>query len=122
MSEPSGLERAVIEAIGRQYPEHASGLAAQIATARVTERENTGCGMYLTFEVDPSAPKIVPESSPLGWVSSWIGGLEVQFMVYVKEGLIALIEGFSFGDVDISDVELSDPSFTPLKLVHYEGR
>jgi hypothetical protein len=114
MPELTKLEEAVIDAICRQHPEHAEALKAQLAMATVTSRENTGCGMYTDFEVDPAAPRLQGLDGPFGEVVSVVEHLEMHFMVMpTREGLIGNIEGYSFGGPDISAVDLASASFTP---------
>jgi hypothetical protein len=54
------LERAVLVAVFEAYPEDRAALEAQLATAAVRSRENTGCGFFTHFSVDPSS------SAPIG--------------------------------------------------------
>ena len=114
------LEAAVIDALGRQYPEQATALNAQMETVRVTDRTNTGCGMYVDFEVDPRSPPMTA-IGPFGDVVSTIAGLEVHFMISINDGgLATYLEGYSFLEGDISDVDLETAAFTPVEF-EYTG-
>jgi hypothetical protein len=45
------LERAVLEAITRQVPDHTDALSLQLTQARVVARKNTGVGFYTAVDI-----------------------------------------------------------------------
>ncbi len=113
------LERAAIEAICLEYPALAEALRTQSVTAIVTSRENTGVGFFTHFQVASGVtPLPRPFESPLGTVSTTIVGMEMYFMIWVsKEGLADCIEGYTIGDADTSEVDLSTVTFPPFQRV-----
>lgn len=96
------LELAALSAIFAETPEFASALKQQLAIATVVDRENTGGGFFTTIAVDGDAPTV---SSPrvLGYeTQARVVGMEygLGFVLFVEEGKLALLEGFSWGGED----------------------
>jgi hypothetical protein len=49
------LERAALEAIARQVPDHTDALSRQLMHARVVARRNIGVGFYTTLDTSSDA-------------------------------------------------------------------
>jgi hypothetical protein len=65
------LERAVLEAIARQVPDHRDALSRQLRQARVVARKNTGVGFYTTLDTS-SDDRLCGVASPVGNVGAWV--------------------------------------------------
>ena len=96
MPDLTRLERAALAEIARQHPT----LAPQAATARVTVRENTGCGFFTTLAVDPAAAAAIEGPRVLGNVWLDVEGLEhpMTFLVFMEGGYMQCLEGATVGD------------------------
>lgn len=95
----SDLERAVLEAIAAQVPEHATALRAQIACARVIERENTGVGFFTILKASAKL-KLTNAPNPLGDIGADIPGIAngMGFLLWLKDGVADTLEGYTYGD------------------------
>ena len=117
------LEMAVIDAICRQHPEVADALRTQLATARVTARENTGAGMIVSWDTAETAPPFPRPMWNFGDVRSTNCGVELSFFVMTSsdnksEGL----EGYIAGEGnDTSGVDLTTVPFSPLLAAYEPG-
>lgn len=87
----------MLEAAAHDYQASADGLRAQIASAQVTNFENTGVGFFSTVKVSPEAPRLI-DQSPLdaatGSVASIPNGM--GFLVFVEDGHVCTIEGYTY--------------------------
>jgi len=114
----SSLERAVSEAIGRQFPEATAAVLGQLATASVTEREFTPTGFFTVFDVDRTMPPAPTMIGPVGDVASLVGPARypMEFMLYVRDGYAEMIEAYSYGDgygdLDLLAAEFTQPAET----------
>lgn len=97
----SNLERDVLEEIFRNYPELSNMLKKQIAASSI-EREFTEVGFFLNFKVQDLNIIRLPNniSTTLGNINASIEGLEygAGFVLFLKEGVIDTLEGFSYGE------------------------
>lgn len=91
------IERAVLEAAAHDYQGSASILREQIATAQIADFENTGVGFFSTVRVSPEAPRL-PDKSPLDAATGSIGIEHAGFLVFLEDGYVSLIEGYTCGD------------------------
>jgi hypothetical protein len=98
------IERAVLEAAAHDFQASADALREQIATAQVTDFENTGVGFFSTVKVSPEAPRL-NDQSPLDAATGGAASIPhgMGFLVFLKEGHISLIEGYTY---DGSTVDL----------------
>src|SRR5205823_2606897 len=96
----SPIERTVLEAAAHDYEALADVLREQIAIAQVIDFRNTGAGFFSTVTVSPEAPQL-PDKSPLDAATGSVGNIEhrMGFLVFVKNGYVSLIEGYTYGDV-----------------------
>ena len=113
------IERAVLEAAAHDYHAAADGLRQQMAAAQVTTFENTGAGFFSTVRVSPEAPRLT-DNSWLDAATGRVGSLEhgMGFLVFLENGCISLIEGYTYGDVSTVEVdfELVDFDVKPWSL------
>lgn len=68
------LERAVVREIGAGHPEQQERLHRQLATARISSRENTDAGFYTKFEVDRAMLPLTVRWSPIGNIVAGVEG------------------------------------------------
>lgn len=88
-------------------------LREQLNAAIVTDRKNTGSGFYVNFLVPSNAPRI--SANPSFEISNVVGKLnggklDVGFVLFVKDGGVSMLEGFTYGSEEwpqnISDFQL----------------
>lgn len=94
------LERAVLTAICDTYSSDRAALEAQLSTATLLSRENTGAGFYTRFAVErSSSAPIVGERSRAG-PEAKIDGLHhgMGFILWLKEGYADCLEGYSYAE------------------------
>lgn len=99
--ELTNLERQVMEALLAGNEPALQLLAHQFKTATVTTRELTGAGFYTTFLIMPQAPRLEGSKAiRLGDVTAEIDGLQsgAGFVLFVNNGAIEFLEGFSYGE------------------------
>jgi hypothetical protein len=117
MLEFTGLEQAVFTSVCDGQQGIADQLRKLLATARLSERDNTGHGFYTSFEVDRAAPAI-------DWPLRMIDGPNVEvdvggetllmgFILWLEDGYPNCLEGFQYGtpagdDIDLKSTDLRD--------------
>jgi hypothetical protein len=106
----TALERAVLEEICKQADER-EVLERQLATARLTRRENTGEGFFTFFTVDQNGPAFRSRWRIVGNVAATIEGLKRPLLITLfmsKEGYADLLEGTAAAEstaaIDLSTV------------------
>ncbi len=95
MSALTNLELAVLDEIARQASTEA--LTAQIKSARVVSRTNTGAGFYTTLAIPDNAPATDIES-PVGDVGAQVSGVRdgMGFLLWMEKGFARKLEGYSY--------------------------
>jgi len=94
------LERAVLRAICEMHLADRAALQAQLWTATVLNRENTGAGFYTHFAVErASSPAIGGERLRSGPAVK-VDGLEngMGFILWLEKGYANCLEGYSYGE------------------------
>jgi hypothetical protein len=106
------IERAVLEAAAHDYQASANSLREQIAAAQVTDFENTGVGFFSTVSVSPAAPRLT-DKSPLDAATGSVDDVEhgMGFLVFLEDGYVSLIEGYTYGDVSTLDIDFASVDF-----------
>ncbi len=94
------LERAVLAAICDMYSEDRAALEAQLSTATLLSRENTGAGFYTRFAVDRASSPAIGGMRLRNGPEAKIRGLEhgMGFILWLKEGYADCLEGYSYAD------------------------
>lgn len=122
MTQLTELERAAIEAILGEKPDHFSALSEQFKSLTVEKRENTGGGFFTTLSVSSLAPAAIL-SSPLGLnVYASVDGMKygLGMLLFFEHGRMSLLEGYSVGGEDTSAIDFSQVAFAikdaPAKL------
>ena len=94
------LEQAVLSAICEEHPNDRAAMEAQLSTATLKTRENTGAGFFTYFDVQRIG------ISPLGGrrlrdgPNAKIKGLQhgMGFILWFKEGYAHCLEGYAHAD------------------------
>ncbi|HOA53256.1 MAG TPA: hypothetical protein PKI05_13460 [Thermogutta sp.] len=97
----TALERAVMEMLLAGDHPVLAVLRAQFDRAKVAQSEFSGVGFFTHFEVPPDVPRLRGRKSfELGDVHADIPGLSVGvgFILFIREGAIDFLEGFTYGD------------------------
>lgn len=99
MTTLSPLEREVMEKLLNDNDSKFSILREQLKVATVTDRKNTGVGFYVDFFIPSNAPRV--SANPSFQISDVVGKLngelEVGFVLFVKDGALNMLEGFTYG-------------------------
>jgi hypothetical protein len=112
----TGLEQVALEEICKHSRERPA-LEAQLATARVSRRKNTGDGFFTYFAADQNCPPLTGPWSVLGNVTVTIEGFERPLMVALfmsKDGYAHMLEATTAGD-STTGIDLSAVRF---EIVH----
>jgi hypothetical protein len=107
------LELAALHSIFSETAELAPGLERQLATATVTERENSGAGFFTRIAVGGDAPAV---NSPkvLGHeTSARVAGLDdgLGFVLFMEQGRLHLLEGYANSPESTAALDLAHVSF-----------
>ena len=96
----TALERAVLRAICEMHSADQTALEAQLSTANVLSRENTGAGFFTRFVVDHDSGAAVGGARLKDGPGARIEGLDhgMGFILWLKEGYADCLEGYSFAD------------------------
>ena len=92
------LERAVLHAICEVHLVDRAALEAQLSTAIVLSRENTGAGSYTRFSVKRSSLAAIQGERLRHGPSARIEGLEhgMGFILWLEEGYADCLEAYSY--------------------------
>jgi hypothetical protein len=94
------LEQAVLCAICEEHSNDRAAIEAQLSTAKLRSRENTGAGFFTYFDVQRVG------ISPIGGLrlrdgpNAKIKGLQygMGFILWFKEGYADCLEGYAYAD------------------------
>src|SRR4029077_21270566 len=94
-----------------------AALEAQLSTAIVLSRENTGAGFYTPFSVERSSVAPIEGERLRRGPSARIDGLEhgMGFILWLKEGYADCLEGYSHEESTIG-IALDRAGFEILRL------
>jgi hypothetical protein len=95
------LEQAVLDKLLAGSHPVLTTLRAQVASARVVSREQTGVGFFCTIEISTDVPVLAASRDfELGDVDGCIEGLEhgAGFLLFVRGGFIRMLEGYTYGE------------------------
>lgn len=102
MSPPSlsftPLEQAVLREICKMHPPDRDALEAQLASAAIRRRENTGAGFYTSFDVDRSTNAPISGERCRRGPAVNVRGLQygMGFILWIKGGYADQLEGYSY--------------------------
>jgi hypothetical protein len=117
------LEQAVIEAICQAYPEDRTALEAQLSTATLRSRENTGCGFVTYFTVDHNSGAPIGGGRLRDGPAAKVDGVKygMGFILWLAQGYADCLEGYTYGPDSTTDTMFETVSFEitkPPKKVH----
>ncbi|MGO9674695.1 MAG: hypothetical protein ACLPSF_11110 [Methylocella sp.] len=94
------LETSILEKMLSGAGEPFSTLRKQYLVSEVAKREFAGAGFFTHFRVPTDAPRLDNENMHIGDVSADVAGLEsgVGFVLFIQEGLIDVLEGYSYDE------------------------
>ncbi|TET06849.1 hypothetical protein E3J79_00620 [Candidatus Dependentiae bacterium] len=85
-------------------------LRKQYEKAQIKNRKFTGVGFFTDFIVPKDVPRLPNlKSFHLGNVAGKINGTDIGLVLFIKDGVLNFLEGYTFGD---------DP--WPDKIINYE--
>jgi hypothetical protein len=99
-SEFTALERAVLAAICEMCSADQTALEAQLSSATLLDRENTGGGFFTRFAVDRASNVAIGGTRLRDGPAVKINGLEhgMGFILWLKEGYTHCLEGYSYAE------------------------
>jgi len=99
----TALERAVLVWISNRYSADGAALEAQLSTASLLSRENTGAGFYTRFAVDHASCAAIGGMRLRDGPATKIDGLEhgMGFILWLKDGYADCLEGYSYEESTI---------------------
>ena len=111
----SRLEKAVLEKMLSLAASDCLPLSQQLDGAAVVSRQNTGAGFYARLE--PSDRSALIKSRTIGGVFARISGLTnpMTFVLFIKNGLIEMLEGASVDD-DTSGIDFTSVRFETISF------
>jgi hypothetical protein len=95
----TALEEAALADVCARFPDDRTALLAQLATAKVTERENSGAGFFTSFEVSHDGAALAGDRMRSGgWAR--IDGFKQPFgfILWLEDGYADCLEGFTIED------------------------
>jgi hypothetical protein len=92
------LEQAVLLAICEKHLPDRAALEAQLSTATVLSRENTGAGFYTHFAVERASSAAIRGERLRNGPAARVDGLEhrMGFILWLKEGYADCLEGYCY--------------------------
>jgi hypothetical protein len=107
------LERAALKRISEKYPDARQALEAQLATATVVRRENSGAGFFTHLTVDRSTQPLTTLETVFGKVAASIEGFKqpMILLLFTKQGYAVMLEGATIDDSTVG-LELACLQFT----------
>lgn len=96
----TSLERAVLTAICNMYSADRAALEAQLSTATLLRRENTGAGFFTRFAVDHASSAAIGGMRLRDGPTTKVDGLEhgMGFILWLKEGYADCLEGYAYAE------------------------
>jgi hypothetical protein len=94
------LEQTVLTAICEMYSSDQAALEAQLSTATLLSRENTGAGFYTRFAVERASIAALTGERLRAGPETKIDGLRhgMGFILWLKEGYADCLEGYSYAE------------------------
>jgi hypothetical protein len=115
------LERAVLDAILEIHPSDKSALECQLASAIVTNRENTGAGFYTEFNARHETSVALSGERMRSGPTATVQGLEhgMGFILWLTDGFADCLEGYSY-DESTAEMSLENTVFEISTAQHEE--
>jgi hypothetical protein len=102
------LERVVMARLLEPDIPIAPELRAQYAAATVVSRELTGVGFFIDYAVPATVPRIVPPNLEMGETATLTNGIAVGFLLFVRDGVIAMLEAYTYDDPWPDDARIKE--------------
>jgi hypothetical protein len=92
------LERAILEAICERNPSDRAALDAQLSSAIVRNRENTGAGFFIYLDVNRDASARITGDQKRSGPEANVAGLQrgMGFILWFDDGYASSLEGYSY--------------------------
>jgi hypothetical protein len=106
------LEQAVLSAVCGENPNDRAAMEAQLATATLKTRENTGAGFFTYFDVQRIGITPVSGRRLRDGPNAKIKGLQhgMGFILWFKEGYAHCLEGYAYAE-STTEVDWQSVSF-----------
>lgn len=112
------LEQTALVAILDESVEQRAVVEQQLTCSSVVSRDNTGGGFFAELEVNASANRLDRGVKPLG-LNVYIGVSGLQYglsmILHAKDGYANLLEGYSVGGEDTSEIDFAQVRFALIK-------
>jgi hypothetical protein len=107
------IELEALRATIAEYPSSAHAIRLQIDRAQVAAFENTGGGFFSNLSVIGDVPLIDEKKHPLEGGNGTIPGMEygIELLIWVSEGRLSMIEGYSHGGEPTAHIDFSSVAF-----------
>jgi hypothetical protein len=94
------LEQAVLSAICEEHPDDRASMEAQLSTAKLRRRENTGAGFFTYFDVQRVGISPIRGSRLRNSPNAKIKGLQhrMGFILWFIQGYAHCLEGYAYAD------------------------
>ena len=99
------LETTVIRFLVQEDNTDNRAIVEQLATCSLESREHNGYGIYTHFLISNTAPRCSSNSFELNDISAVVGGQLCAFILFVRDGKVAFLEGFPLGGDEWPSVE-----------------
>lgn len=95
------FEQAVMQKIMQEETAINQILRKQYKRATVTDRYFSGAGFFTDFYISSDAPRIIqPVEYAYGDVGAIINGVHVGFILFIKDGMFFMLEGYTWQEPD----------------------
>jgi hypothetical protein len=91
------LETIVLRFLLREDTADNRVIVEQLATCSLESREHNGYGIYMNLQVSNKAPRCPTDDFELDDISAIVGGQLCGFILFVRDGKAAFLEGFPLG-------------------------
>ncbi|HZK91284.1 MAG TPA: hypothetical protein VFC56_14155 [Stellaceae bacterium] len=98
----SAVERQIIASMLLAECGPASAFLRQLALARADKRRLTGVGIFVDLSLPESVPRVDRANTELstGYRTSFPAPADlVGFTLFIREGVLSFLEGYTYGDV-----------------------
>jgi hypothetical protein len=118
------LESAVLEALAHELRDQVPDLAGQVAASRLSQRRNSGFGLFTEVVPDQNRPlPVAGLTGDLGTVHAMVGSLPdpIAFKARVRNGVLLGLFGDSYGQ-DTRALDFATVPFRQVFTVDAQGR
>ena len=107
------LEQTVLGAICEAHPADRTALEAQLSTAALSSRENTGCGFFTRFATDRNSKAPIGGERLRNGPAAKIDGLKygMGFILWLDQGYADCLEGYAYGDDSTTELRFEAVRF-----------